>query len=93
MKKALVTGGCGFIGSNLAVRLADANYDVTVVDNLTGHRPDYLEVFSDKTIEIVPSCFSSNEILERIENKEFDFVFHNAAFSAGIVSDHIFSRS
>lgn len=32
--KTLVTGGCGFIGSNLVDKLIDLGYDVLVVDNL-----------------------------------------------------------
>ncbi len=31
--KVLVTGGCGFIGTHLVEALADADYDVVVVDN------------------------------------------------------------
>jgi len=35
MSKALVTGGAGFIGSNVVSLLASEGYDVTVLDNLT----------------------------------------------------------
>lgn len=35
VKKVLVTGGAGFIGSTLVRRLLDANYRVTVLDNLS----------------------------------------------------------
>jgi UDP-glucose 4-epimerase len=39
MSKALVTGGAGFIGSNVARLLAEEGYDVVVLDNLsTGYR-------------------------------------------------------
>ena len=34
-KKVLITGGGGFIGSNLALNLVEKGYDVTVLDNLS----------------------------------------------------------
>lgn len=34
-KKILITGGAGFIGSNLALKLIDKGYSVTVLDNLS----------------------------------------------------------
>ena len=38
MKKALVTGGCGFIGSNLVKELINLGWQVDVVDNMSnGH--------------------------------------------------------
>ena len=33
-KKAIVTGGCGFIGSHLVDLLIEKNFKVVVVDNL-----------------------------------------------------------
>ena len=35
MKKILITGGAGFIGSNVALKLLAKGYDVTVLDNLS----------------------------------------------------------
>ncbi|MEK7226442.1 MAG: NAD(P)-dependent oxidoreductase, partial [Bacteroidota bacterium] len=35
MKKVLITGGAGFIGSNLALYLLQKGYSVTVLDNLS----------------------------------------------------------
>lgn len=43
-KKILITGGAGFIGSNLALKLLEKGYDVVVLDNLSpqihGDAPD-----------------------------------------------------
>ena len=35
MKRVLITGGCGFVGSNLAVSFAAHGFEVTVFDNLS----------------------------------------------------------
>ena len=35
MSKIIVTGGAGFIGSNLVDKLIDANHEVTILDNLS----------------------------------------------------------
>jgi dTDP-L-rhamnose 4-epimerase len=43
-KKVLITGGAGFIGSNLALALINMDYEITVLDNLSsqvhGDNPD-----------------------------------------------------
>ena len=35
IKNVLITGGAGFIGSNLALKLIEKGYQVTVLDNLS----------------------------------------------------------
>ena len=35
IKKVIVTGGCGFIGSHVVEQLLEQGYHVTVVDNMT----------------------------------------------------------
>jgi UDP-glucose 4-epimerase len=44
--RALVTGGCGFIGSNLTKRLVDEGWTVDVVDNLSGGLIESLDELS-----------------------------------------------
>ncbi|HMP74547.1 MAG TPA: NAD-dependent epimerase/dehydratase family protein, partial [Kiritimatiellia bacterium] len=42
MKSVLITGGCGFIGSNLAVAFRARGAEVTVFDNLSRHGSEHL---------------------------------------------------
>lgn len=52
MKTALVTGGCGFIGSNLVKELVKLGWQVDVVDNMSnGH----LELLEDLKLRVLPN--------------------------------------
>ena len=33
MKKVLITGGAGFIGSNVAIKLLKEGFEITILDN------------------------------------------------------------
>ena len=48
MKKMAVTGGAGFIGSNLAEHLLNQDFSVVVVDNLSTGREQNLSGWSDR---------------------------------------------
>lgn len=49
-RKVLITGGAGFIGSNLALKLIEAGHSVSVLDNLSpqihGDNPDLSPLYS-----------------------------------------------
>ncbi len=72
--KCLVTGGAGFIGSNLALELERRGNKVIVVDNIISGSKDNLKEFKGKFIELDIS--KSFEIEE-----EFDVIFHQAAIT------------
>jgi len=52
MKNILITGGAGFIGSNLALKLISKGYNVTVLDNLS------MQIHGDKPEETSPLYIS-----------------------------------
>ena len=43
MKKILVTGGCGYIGSHTIVDLIENNYEIISIDNFSNSFPDVIE--------------------------------------------------
>jgi nucleoside-diphosphate-sugar epimerase len=76
--KFLVTGGCGFIGSNLVKRLLDEGHHVTVVDDMSAGELCFLPKEFDKE-NLYIQDFASDVILNKIAAKEFDIVMHLAA--------------
>lgn len=85
MKRVLITGGAGFIGSNVARKLLAKNYDVTVLDNLSpqihGEHPDktsplYIGI-RDKVHFIRGSVTNREDWLEALNG--VDAVIHLAA--------------
>lgn len=76
-KKALVTGGMGFIGGYLVKQLLAQDYEVTVVDKSI-YRPILPNIKGARIIEADLSAFS---MLKGLLN-ETDFCFHLAAISS-----------
>ena len=75
--KILVTGGAGFIGSNLVRYLIEHDYEVTVIDNfLTGHMSN-LDT-SYKNLSFVEADIRDFEIVNQL-TKGVDTIFHLAA--------------
>lgn len=75
MSKILVTGGAGFIGSNLTDRLLAEGHQVFVIDDLSSGRKNYL---SEKVI-FYNTEISSEKVAQIFEIEKFDFVYHLAA--------------
>jgi len=54
MKRILVTGGAGFIGSHLCKKLHDEGNDIICVDNLfTGSKDNIIELFGSRRFEFI----------------------------------------
>jgi nucleoside-diphosphate-sugar epimerase len=84
-KNVLITGGAGFIGSNLARKLVDENYTVTILDNLFRGSYENIEdlIFGDNKfhdIDLVPSS-SINEMAKILESTKPTLILHYAAIN------------
>ncbi|MFH0709182.1 MAG: SDR family NAD(P)-dependent oxidoreductase [Pseudomonadota bacterium] len=81
IKKILITGGAGFIGSNLALKLIEKGYTITVLDNLspqihTASSPLYFSI-KDKVTFIEGDVRNKADWLSALEGQ--DAVVHLAA--------------
>ena len=86
MKKILVTGGLGFIGSHTVVELQQAGYEVVIIDNLYNSKIEVLDRIISIT-GIKPSYFNI-DLRNKIAVKDFfntnkvDGIIHFAASKA-----------
>jgi len=86
MKKILVTGGLGFIGSHTVVELQNEGFEVVIIDNLSNTSIDVL----DKITEITGTKPAFHKVDVRVksdiksvfETHKIDGIIHFAAFKA-----------
>ena len=78
--KSLVTGGAGFIGSNLVDQLVKIGHQVTVLDNLNTGRISNLEQVKNK-IEFINIDISDNKNSINKYFNNVDYVFHLAGLA------------
>ena len=87
MKKILVTGGTGFIGSHTVVELQQEGYEVIIVDNFSNSSVDVLDNIT--RITGIKPAFEELDLSDRTKttdfferNKDIDGIIHFAAFKA-----------
>ena len=84
MEKFLVTGGAGFIGSNICKRLVSQDCFVRVVDNLLTGKKSNLAGVIDK-IEFIQADMGDSEVAQSAM-KDIDVVLHEGALPSVPVS-------
>ena len=73
--KVIITGGAGFIGSNLAEELLE-KHEVVIIDDLSTGRVENIE---DRDVELVQGSITDPDLLK--ENfRGVDYVFHRQRF-------------
>ena len=72
MKKILITGGAGYIGSMLSTELVSLGYQVTVIDNLKYEKSSLDHLYYYKNFSFINSDVRNEKILrENIKKHEF----------------------
>lgn len=94
--RVVITGGAGFIGSNLALKLQEQNHEILIIDKMrTNNKLDNgnLECFGhfknllDFKGEIFTADINDMQVYEKIKDFKPDVVFHKAAISDTTVYD------
>lgn len=81
-KNVLVTGGAGFIGSNLITRLLKEDYRVTCLDNLaTGSEENIAEFQNHSDFTFVKGDILDVELMREL-TQDVDIVSHQAALGS-----------
>ena len=78
--KYLVTGGAGFIGSNIVEALARRGDSVVVLDNLSTGKRENLESFADRVTLVEGSITDLPSV--RNAMRDVDYVLHEAALAS-----------
>lgn len=75
-KEVLITGGCGFIGSEITKQLSKAGAKITVFDNLSSGKKEYLRGL--RNVRLIQGNLSNKDLIQSaVKNKEY--VIHLAA--------------
>jgi len=75
--KVLITGGCGFIGSNLTIACDKEGWDVDVVDWDDSRLHEWKDEVPN--VQFFISDYSDQTILDKVKGGEYDTIFHLAA--------------
>ena len=69
-KEVLITGGCGFIGSEIVKQLSLIGANVTILDNLSSGKEKYIKKFSNVKL-IIGDLVDYDLVKDVVKNKEY----------------------
>lgn len=75
----IITGGAGFIGSNLAKELIKIEKDLVIVDNFHTGSIKNIEDLKKKNVKILKKNAGQ---IEKLKIKEIEAIFHNGIYSS-----------
>ena len=75
-KEVLVTGGCGFIGSEIVKQLSLIGANVTIIDNLSSGKEEYIQNLSN--VKLITADLLDDHAIESVV-KDKEYVINNAA--------------
>jgi len=79
MKRAVVTGGAGFIGSHIADGLVKQGHQVVILDDLsTGNKENIAALLKQSNVEFIEGSIVDLSLLNKLV-RGVDYVFHLAA--------------
>lgn len=86
MKRILVTGGLGFIGSHTVVELQNKGFEVVIIDDLSNTRIEVLDAITEIT-GIEPTYYNFDlreklKVTNFFDTEKIDGIIHFAAFKA-----------
>ncbi|HAY3551972.1 SDR family oxidoreductase [Elizabethkingia meningoseptica] len=81
-KKILITGGAGFIGSNLTEYFLQKGYEVICLDNFsTGHRSNIIPFLQNPKYNLIEGDIRNFEVCQTAVNG-VDYILHQAALGS-----------
>ena len=78
MKKVLITGGAGYIGSMLSTKLLDLGYQVTVIDLLKYDKSSLNHLYFNKNFKLICDDVRKINLMKKLVKKH-DFIIPLAA--------------
>ena len=86
MKKILVTGGAGYIGSHTVVELLKENREIVIIDDFSNSKPEVLDKIreiTNKDFKFYEIDYTDKKALEKVfEENEIEAVMNFAGFKA-----------